>query len=272
MYWLTRQLLHGNFPATFTNRNVDINVSNKPLIIVAIAIATFTAPAHAELRLGVSLLGYGKYELESSASYMSSMPVERIQTDHKDYLSFGGNNVDVFGQWQQTRSDDDYSYFSVGVHLGYGQGGGEYSDGIPYAGAPLLDIDTEVEQGKIQDLLARVLIRNVDTVRPYIMLGLTTVELDITAYSVMSAGSSRQSMGKDNITLTGYKLVVGVEGGSLQQNWIWHAALEYVNYRHKETSLLRDVFGADGGSMDLFDRNSYNLTQKGIRFGISYRF
>ena len=79
---------------------------------------------------------------------------------------------------------------------------------------------------------------------------------------------------KKNIILTGYKLVLGLEGGS--QNWIWHAALEYADYGDEELSPIVEV--DDSTSVtgprppDPYNGRKLELDHIGLRFGISYRF
>ena len=270
----------------------DMNTSKKPLIIAAvisaIAFAIFTAPAHAEFRLGTSF-GYAESEFERSAFNMSEPVDEFLVTGEDD-----SGNVDVFAQLRTSTSNNNFSF---GVHLGYGQGIGEYSQSVRRgtfdpdnefdSNGNIIwldifgDIDVEIEQGERLDLLG-VVAWNRWAFRPYIMLGAASVELDIAAtWSAFPEDAypepSGQGMGKDNITLTGYKLVVGVEGGS--QNWIWHAAVEYVDYGDEETVLLSDILTDElsrGQRNDdiknFFDRNRYELTQIGARIGISYRF
>ena len=249
-----------------------MNASKKPLIIVAITsaivVAIFTAPAHAEWHLGASF-GYGESEFEVN---YDTLPDELLDTETDN-----GGNVDVFGQWRSDRK------FSLGVHLGYGLGSGEYIDGLKLEGTLSTgEIDAEIKQGRMLDLLG-VVVWNRDGVRPYIMLGPAAVELDIAAtYSAGQTFPRRllRGMDEDNVILTGYKLIVGLEGG--WWNWGWHVALEYVDYGDEETSLFRDI--QDEMQDELFFRlqplgepdnaydRKYGLAQMGIRFGVSYRF
>ena len=272
----------------FVREDKDMNTSKKPSIIAtvtsAIAVAVFTASAHAELLVGMSF-SYGHKELESTYYDMSEAVValESIQTDNN-------GNVDVFGQWRS----DGKSLFGAypGVHFGVGQSTGEYFERIDFPDRTGGRVDSEIKQGNTFDLLGVMVWDGVTVwdddkvkdkvefiVRPYIMLGFTAVELDITAtvegggFGNPDALNKGRMMDEENIILTGYKAVAGVELGNL--NWIFHAAIQYVNYGSKETFLISDIVSdvANSRTRNFFNRSRYGLIEKfGIRLGVSYIF
>ncbi len=239
-----------------------MKISNKLLVALATTLATFTFtfPVHAEWRIGTQF-GYNKSEIEVNGDFTADSKKEK-----------NGNSFDVFGQWRTEINEDTY----VGVHIGYGQNGTEYEDSA-MGSVDLQDLGIsntedvgevslkyETKQGKTLDLLGVVAWKRGD-LTPFVMFGYTTVELD-SKYNYTGSGFTDTDFNgslsdKDDDTLKGFKLVGGVEG-EFSQNWLWHAALEYVDYGDGKFTYP----AVDAGEDEI------ELDHTGLRFGIAYTF
>ncbi len=239
-----------------------MKISNKLLVALATTLATFTFtfPVHAEWRVG-GQIGYVDSELAAEGDLTDGSEKEN------------GTGFGIFGQWRTAISDG----VSFGVHFGYGQNGTDYKDSAT-AEIDLQDfgvsaaedvgditLDLKAEQGNTLDLLG-VVAWDRDGLTPFVMFGYTTVELDseftITGSEFTDTDFNATLSDKDSATLKGYKLVAGVEGG-FSQDWVWHAALEYVDYGDEK--LTHTAAG-------LISEDEVELDHTGIRFGIAYTF
>lgn len=232
----------------------------KLLVASALAAVTFTAPVYAEWRVGAQL-GYADSTVDSEGDL----------TDGSDDGS--GGNFGVFGEWRTAVNDR----VSLGVHLAFGQSETDYEDSLTgsidlqnFVAGHAMDVgdvtlNFEAEQGQTLDLLGVVAWPRADFT-PFVMFGYSSVEVE-TEFSITGSGFTDNAFNitasdGDEETLTGYKLVAGVEG-TFAPNWIWHAALEYADYGDET---FTHEFGA------IITEEKAELDQTGVRVGVAYTF
>ncbi len=161
----------------------------------------------------------------------------------------------------------------MGVHLGWASDGTDWNV-LNASDSDDVDVNTngdqpgtetyktEREVGDVVDLLA-FLKYDYSKVSPFIMLGFSSMDVkfresDITTLSTGEVLFS--SSGKDDVTLTGAKIVLGLEF-PLGENVVFHALTYYADYG-KESA---DLYEGD-------DKFEIDVDQTGIQVGIAYTF
>ena len=230
------------------------------LVACATTLATFTTSANAEFRLGAQ---YGHAS--------SSVDAKGTLTDGSEDDTAG--SYDLFGQWR-THNPDGVSW---GIQIGFGQNSSEYEDSDSAiinlrdfgVGSPpstgMLTLNVSAEQNSTFDLLGLVA-WNREDVTPYIMAGYASVDVD-TEIGVIGTGFQDTTfnatiIAKDDISLTGYKLIAGIEG-KFGDGFVWNTAIEYADYGDED---------ADHAIGALTATEKVELDQTRLLFGIAYSF
>ncbi len=216
-----------------------------PLIALATALVALSTNASAEFTLG----------LQAGSSGTNLEVVDGEYDERERAKAYG-----VFAQYGYAVNNR----LTMGVHLGWAADGAEWEildtyTGT-YAGIPDDDGDNEgllikreIEIDDVLDLLA-FLKYDYAKVSPFIMLGFSRMDADF-----MYTSASNDNRSKDDITLTGAKIALGLEF-PLGENVVFHALAHYADYGKE--------------SVIDFDDTKFEIEteRSGIQVGIAYTF
>ena len=177
-------------------------------------------------------------------------------------------SLGIFGQYRHTLSN---AWF-LGAHLGYAKDSGEW--GREYAFLERNEDGSIFEETGVRkyaadytyDILAVVGYKG-EKVNPFVMFGYSAMQVkgSISDRRVNTVNRDHDFSAKDNKTLNGWKLALGVEV-PFSNALVGHALFHFAEYDGG------DFFDGNDGNNGDHDTRNLDVSQQGIRFGIGYTF